>query len=154
MSELRELYQEVILDHGKHPRNFAALEPPCQQAEGHNPVCGDRVTVFVRLDGGRLSEVRFQGSGCAICMASASLMTERLRGRTVEESERVFSALHDLVAGCGVDPTARAELGKLEVLEGVRRFPLRVKCATLAWHTLRQALAGDAQTVTTERERP
>ena len=133
MSELRELYQEVILDHHKRPRNFGALSAANHHAEGHNPLCGDNVKVYLRVDDGVIRDVGFEGGGCAIATASASLMTEMLKGKRVEEVERLFGEFHDMVTG--EKPTDTADLGKLEVLAGVREFPARVKCATLAWHT-------------------
>ena len=145
MSELRELYQEMILDHGKRPRNFRAQENAgC--ADGHNPLCGDRVTVYVRCAGDKIEDVSFQGTGCAISTASASIMTEALRGMTIDEAQALFKRFHELVAAEGDD----AELGKLAVFKGVRAFPMRVKCATLAWHTLRAALDSENKPVTTE----
>ena len=149
MNELRDLYQEVILDHNKTPRNFGTLEQATHEADGHNPLCGDQLHVAVTLDGDRVSDVRFEGSGCAISTASASLMTESIKGKTVEEAERMFGGFHDLLTG---DPSvaaeASADLGKLAVFGGVREFPVRVKCATLSWHTLRAALDGDQSTTT------
>ncbi len=150
MSDLHGLYQEMILDHSKRPRNFRALEVPCQHAEGYNPLCGDKVTVFVRIKGDRIADIGFQGSGCAISTASASLLTETLKGKTRGEAETLFHRFHDLVtgksAGNGRDPS----LGKLVVFSGVSEFPTRVKCATLAWHTFRSALEGDSAVVSTE----
>lgn len=139
MSELRDLYQEVILDHNRRPRNFGALPSANHQAEGYNPLCGDKVTVFLDLEeDGRIRDVAFQGSGCAISTASASLMTEALKGRTAEEARALFHDFHGLVTtGEG---EGSEELGKLAVFSGVREFPMRVKCATLAWHTLLAAL--------------
>lgn len=145
MSELRELYQEMILDHGKRPRNFRAQEN-ADSAKGHNPLCGDRITVYVRTAGDRIEDVSFQGSGCAISTASASIMSEALRGKTVDEAQALFRRFHELVAAEGDD----AEIGKLAVFKGVRAFPMRVKCATLAWHTLRAALDHNGVLVTTE----
>ena len=139
MSDLRDLYQETILDHGKNPRNFGKLDDANHQAQGHNPLCGDRLTVFVKTEGGRISEVTFEGNGCAISMASASLMGETLKGMPVEEANEVFQNFHDLVTA-ETDGVPEEDLGKLVVFSGVREFPVRVKCATLAWHTLRAAL--------------
>lgn len=148
MNELRDLYQEVILDHNRRPRNFGSLPAANCQAEGYNPLCGDKVTVFLDVDGGRIRDVAFQGSGCAISTASASLMTEALKGRTVDEVRELFRRFHDLVTtGAG---EGSPELGKLAVFGGVREFPMRVKCATLAWHTLLAALEGNGQPVSTE----
>jgi nitrogen fixation NifU-like protein len=147
MSELRELYQEMILDHGKRPRNFREQES-ARCADGHNPLCGDRVKVFVKIEDGRIEDVSFQGNGCAISTASASMMTEALRGITVEEADALFQRFHSLLASHG-EETA---LGKLAVFKGVREFPMRVKCATLAWHTLRAAIdqANEDEAVSTE----
>ena len=150
MSDLRDLYQEMILDHGKRPRNFRPQEEgESRHAQGHNPLCGDRITVYVRTsEDGAIEDVSFQGSGCAISTASASMMTEALRGKTLAEARALFDRFHDAVAAEGED----ADLGKLGVFKGVREFPMRVKCATLAWHTLRAALEEDAdkEAVTTE----
>ena len=148
MSELRDLYQEVILDHNRRPRNFGPLPEANRQAEGYNPLCGDKVTVFLDVEDGRIAGVSFQGSGCAISTASASLMTEALAGRTVAEARELFQDFHDLVTtGAG---EGSPELGKLAVFGGVREFPMRVKCATLAWHTLLAALEAKDQPVSTE----
>jgi len=148
MSELRELYQEVILDHNRRPRNFGPLPEANHQAEGYNPLCGDKVTVFLDLEDGRIRDVSFQGAGCAISTASASLMTEALKGRTVEAARTLFENFHALVTtGAG---EGAPELGKLAVFSGVREFPMRVKCATLVWHTLLAALEEKDQPVSTE----
>jgi nitrogen fixation protein NifU and related proteins len=149
MSELRELYQSVILDHNRRPRNFGVPEGANRHAEGKNPLCGDHLSVHVRLEDGVIEDVGFEGQGCAISKASASLMTEALRGRSAADAEKIYQAFHDLVTS---DPRSepRAEgLGKLAVFGGVREFPMRVKCATLCWHTLRSALA-DGGEVSTE----
>ena len=152
MSELRELYQEVILDHSRKPRNFGAMPGASRQADGHNPLCGDRATVFVRLDGDRLAEVKFQGAGCSISTASASMMTEAVKGRTRAETEALFERFHKLVTRDAASGEAEADpaLGKLAVFSGVSEFPVRVKCASLAWHTLKASLEGDARPVSTE----
>jgi nitrogen fixation NifU-like protein len=151
MSELRELYQEVILDHSKRPRNFRELPGANRKAEGFNPLCGDRAKIFVRLEDGVVKDVTFQGSGCSISTASASMMTESVKGKTREEAEKLFTRFHDLITG---DPSragqAAPELGKLEAFAGVCEFPVRVKCAALAWHTLKAALAGEGEPVSTE----
>ncbi len=149
MSDLRDLYQELILDHTRSPRNFGPLPSANRQAEGFNPLCGDRIRVFLELDGETVRDVRFEGSGCAISTASASLMTEAIKGRNVKQAEALFEGVHELVTGPGDDGSA-PELGKLVVLAGVRAYPVRVKCATLAWHTLRSALRDDHESVTTE----
>lgn len=148
MSDLRDLYQEVIFDHYKRPRNRNALEHASHEAEGHNPLCGDNVKVYLRVEEGVIRDVGFEGGGCAIATASASLMTEALKGRRIEEVEHLFEEFHDMVTGR--EAPADGELGKLEVLAGVREFPARVKCATLAWHTLRAALQQRHGHVTTE----
>ena len=150
MSELRDLYQEVILDHHKRPRNYRAMEDATGHAQGHNPLCGDRVTIFVRMAGDKVEDVSFQGSGCAISKASASLMTDALKGRSVEEAGRIFETFHGMVTGKTAGDFDPAELGKLAVFSGVREFPVRVKCASLAWHTLRAALSGEQQMISTE----
>lgn len=148
--DLRDLYQEVILDHNRHPRNFGVLPDANRTAEGNNPLCGDQVTVYLRVEEDRLQEISFDGSGCAISTASASLMTEALRGKTVAEAHELFHGFHHMVTR-GVDPETGADaLGKLAVFSGVREFPIRVKCATLAWHTLEAALRRHEQPVSTE----
>ena len=145
--DLRDLYQEVILDHNKRPRNFGTLEG-ASQAAGHNPMCGDRVSVYVRMSGERVEEARFVGTGCAISKASASLMTEAVTGRTTAEAHALFALFQDAVTGKG-EPDDEA-LGKLVALTGVKEFPSRVKCAMLAWHALLAAMDGAAATVSTE----
>jgi len=145
--DLRDLYQEVILDHNRRPRNFGPLSDANRHAVGHNPLCGDRIQVHLRVEDGRVQGIRFEGAGCAISTASASLMTEALRGKTVEEAHTLFHGFHELVTRGEGDP---ADLGKLAVFTGVREFPIRVKCATLAWHTLEAALAQKDQPVSTE----
>ena len=149
--ELRDLYQEVILDHNKRPRNFGVIEGG-SQAAGHNPMCGDRVSVSVRMEGGRVAEARFIGNGCAISKASASMMTEAVTGRTPEEVAGMFDVFHQMVTGkAEVDEDALdTKVGKLVVLSGVKEYPSRVKCAMLAWHALQAAIAGASETVTTE----
>ncbi len=148
MSELTDLYQEVILDHNKKPRNFRKLEDANRTAQGFNPLCGDQIELFVKLEGGRISDIGFQGSGCAISKASASLMTSTLKGKTAAEAGDLFDRFHQLVTSdAAADP---ADLGKLAVFSGVREFPARVKCASLAWHTLRAALEGKGEKITTE----
>ena len=141
-----DLYQEVILDHGKRPRNFGRLENPSRHAEGFNPLCGDRLTLELKLNGNIVEDARFTGAGCAISMASASLMTEALKGKTREEAQKMFERFHQLVT----TDAQPADLGKLAVFSGVREYPARVKCATLAWHTLRAALENAREEVTTE----
>ena len=149
MSDLRDLYQEVILDHNRRPRNFGRLDDADFRADGHNPLCGDQISVTVKLTGDVVSDVRFEGAGCAISKASASLMTEGVKGRTLDELGRLFEQFHRLVT----DRTASgddAELGKLAVFAGVRDYPARVKCAILAWRTLRAAVDDSREVVSTE----
>lgn len=150
MSELQDLYQEVILDHNRRPRNFAVLEDANHQAEGYNPLCGDKITVYLHLQEDVIQGISFQGAGCAISKASASLMTDSVKGKTRAEVEALFHRFHDLVTGEHDSRWEDVELGKLEVFSGVAEFPVRVKCASLAWHTLQAALKGDAQRVSTE----
>lgn len=149
MSDLRELYQSVIMDHNKKPRNFGAPANANRHAEGHNPLCGDRLSVHVFLEDGVVKDVGFEGQGCAISKASASLMTEAVKGRTREEAEKIFAAFHELVTSDPREEPVIGDLGKLAVFGGVREFPMRVKCATLCWHTLRSALS-DGGVVSTE----
>lgn len=146
--ELRELYQEVILEHSKKPKNFRVLETANHRAEGFNPLCGDHFTVYVDVTDGSINDIGFQGSGCAISKASASMMTQMLKGKTETEAESIFTKFHDLVTGHAAEDGQ--ELGKLAVFAGVSEFPLRVKCATLAWHALRAALKGEQEAVSTE----
>jgi len=148
MSELSDLYQEVILDHNRRPRNFQKLADATCSAEGFNPLCGDHITVYLKVADGVIHDLSFQGSGCAISKASASLMTSALKGKTPQEAEHLFAGFHGLVTGeAGASADA---LGKLAVFEGVREFPSRVKCASLAWHTMRAALTNKQNKVTTE----
>ncbi len=148
MNDLRELYQEVIFDHYRKPRNFHALDHANHQAEGYNPLCGDKVTVYLKIKDGVIEDVSFQGSGCAIPTASASLMSETLKGKKIAEVEHLFEDFHQMLTGAENAP--HEQLGKLEALAGVREFPARVKCATLAWHTLRAALRDQKIPVSTE----
>jgi nitrogen fixation NifU-like protein len=151
MSDLRDLYQEVILDHSKRPRNFRELPAPSLRADGHNPLCGDRATVYVRVEGDRVSDVAFKGTGCSISTASASMMTESVKGKSRDEVESLFTRFHDLVtAAPGQADRTAPELGKLVVFAGVSEFPVRVKCASLPWHTLKAALEGEGAAVSTE----
>lgn len=147
MSGLRDLYQEVILDHNKRPRNFRALDHSTHHADGDNPLCGDKVTLYLNIQDGVINDIAFQGSGCAISTASASLMTEALKGQPITRIEHLFEEFHDAVTGAA-EPAP--DLGKLAILTGVRDYPARVKCATLAWHTLRAALENRTQPVSTE----
>lgn len=149
MSDLRELYQQLILDHNKSPRNRGALADADKHAEGYNPLCGDRVTIHVRLDDDRIADLSFEGDGCAISTAAASLMTQALKGKTLAEAEALFETYQGMVTGEPDGPIDQDRLGKLAVFQGVCEFPMRVKCATLAWHTFRAAL-DDGNTATTE----
>jgi nitrogen fixation NifU-like protein len=139
MSDLSELYQEVILDHNRRPRNFRTLEDPTRTQEGYNPLCGDRLTLYVKLEGDVIRDVAFQGVGCAISKASASLMTDALKGKTVGEARALFDRFHEMVTS-SLDLPA-PDLGKLSVFAGVREYPTRVKCASLPWHTLKAAVS-------------
>jgi nitrogen fixation protein NifU and related proteins len=151
MSDLRDLYQELILDHTKRPRNFGRLENATCKADGHNPLCGDKLTLFLEVENDVVKDVRFQGSGCAISTASASMMTESIKGKTRAETETLFERFHQMLTGPdGVELEENDELGKLVVFSGVREFPVRVKCATLAWHTLNAALKHQAEPASTE----
>jgi nitrogen fixation NifU-like protein len=150
MSDLRELYQQVILDHNKKPRNFQKLEGANRAAEGHNPLCGDQITVYLQFQDDVIRNIGFQGSGCAISKASASMMTDSVKGKTKDEAQLLFEKFHGLVTGEGNKGGDPGDLGKLAVFSGVSEFPVRVKCATLAWHTLRAALEGKGETVSTE----
>ena len=148
MSELDDLYQEIILDHNRRPRNFGKLEDSTHQAEGHNPLCGDEITVYLKLDGDRISEITFDGQGCAISKASASLMTARLKGRTLKEVRDVVSDVSQLLTGPDEGTIELEKLGDLAALQGVRKYAVRVKCATLPWHALEAALIGEHETTT------
>jgi nitrogen fixation NifU-like protein len=140
MSELSELYQQVILDHNKKPRNFHKLEPASHHAEGYNPLCGDQLTVYLNVADDKLSEVAFEGSGCAISKASASMMTQAVKGKTKEQTEQLLNEFHSMVTGHLDEENDENALGNLKIFAGVREFPVRVKCATLPWHTLHAAL--------------
>ena len=149
MNDLHDIYQEVILDHYRKPRNFFTLDAANQEASGHNPLCGDRVSIFLEIDGDVVKDVSFQGAGCAISTASASLMTEAVKGKTRDQARALFERFHEMMTGD--DDIEGADLGKLEALSGVRQIPIRVKCATLAWHTLKAALEDDGgEPVSTE----
>jgi nitrogen fixation protein NifU and related proteins len=152
MSELTDLYQQVIIDHNRRPRNYGKLEGANRQAEGFNPICGDHLTLYLRLNGDVIDDLRFEGEGCAISKASASLMTDSLKGKTAAEAETLFERIHAmLTSDCEVDLEAQAEeLGKLAVFSGVREYPSRVKCASLSWHALHSALKGEEKPVSTE----
>jgi nitrogen fixation NifU-like protein len=155
MSDLHGLYQEVILDHNKRPRNFRAMPEASHHADGFNRLCGDKVTIFLKMDGDRIGDVSFQGSGCAISTASASILTDAVKGKTRAEAEDLFQTFHDLVTGherSNGRNSQGPQLGKLAVFSGVSEFPARVKCASLAWHTLHNALQGSEEIVSTETE--
>jgi nitrogen fixation NifU-like protein len=149
MSELRELYQQVILDHNKNPRNFREMGSPTRKVEGYNPLCGDHYTIYVDIDGETVRDVSFTGSGCAISKASASVMSSTVKGKSREEAERLFDTFHRLVTG-ETGAVNAADLGRLAAFSGVSEFPARVKCAILPWHTLRTALDGKQESVSTE----
>ena len=149
MADLRDLYQEVILEHSKQPRNYRELGDANHKAEGYNPLCGDHFTVYLKMEGDKIQDVSFQGSGCAISKASASMMTQSIKGKTMAEAEKIFEKFHQLVTGAAESDEGE-ELGKLAVFSGVSEFPVRVKCATLAWHTLHAALQGQQETISTE----
>ena len=147
MSELSELYQQVILDHNKKPRNFRKLEAANHIAEGYNPLCGDQLTVYLQLENDAVKDISFEGSGCAISKAAASMMTQVVKGKTRQEAERLFAEFHKMVTG-DLDESVPNQLGNLEIFAGVREFPVRVKCATLAWHTMQAALNNEAMVST------
>jgi nitrogen fixation protein NifU and related proteins len=149
MSELSELYQQVILDHNKKPRNFRKLESASHTAEGFNPLCGDHLMLYLKLDGNTLAEITFEGSGCAISKAAASMMTQALKGKSKQDAEELFQEFHSMVTGQLDEETQQNKLGNLKIFAGVKDFPVRVKCATLPWHTMRAALNNE-QSVSTE----
>jgi len=148
-TELQNLYQELVIDHSKRPRNFRGMEDATVHADGYNPLCGDRVSIFLKMDGDRVVDASFQGSGCAISTSSASLLTEALKGKTRAEAESIFAEVHKLVTE-GSAGSDQAKLGKLVVFSGVSKYPARVKCASLAWHTMKAALQGQAVKTSTE----
>jgi nitrogen fixation protein NifU and related proteins len=150
MSELRDLYQQVILDHNKTPRNFHAMDDATRHVEGYNPLCGDHYTVYVKLDGEKIADVSFEGSGCAISKASASVMSSMVKGHTISEAEELFQDFHRLVRGEIEKGEDIERLGKLAAFAGVSEFPARVKCASLAWHTLHAAVKSEAKAISTE----
>lgn len=150
MNDLRDLYQDLILDHSKRPRNFGRLEGANHQAEGYNPLCGDRYTVYLSLDGERIKDIGFVGSGCAISKASASMMMVAVKGKTRAQVNEIFSDFHKMISGKPGDPVDESRLGKLAVFSGVCEFPIRVKCASLPWHTLKSGIQRDGKTVSTE----
>ena len=144
MSDLDELYQEVILDHSKNPRNKTELENFTHEAKGHNPLCGDQISIQIIMEGEKISDVKFTGAGCAISTASASILTESIKGKSMNEIERIFENFHDLVTG----NEPEEDLGKLTIFEGVQKYPVRIKCATLSWHALMAAINGEKETTT------
>jgi nitrogen fixation NifU-like protein len=148
--DLKDLYRDVIVDHNRSPRNFRKIDPPRRVAEGFNPLCGDKLHVYLRMDGDAIEDISFEGSGCAISVASASLMTEMLKGKTTAEAIDLFSRMHSLLTDGEVEQSDMASLGKLAALSGVREFPTRVKCATLCWHTMKNAVEGADEAATTE----
>ena len=151
MFDLKDLYQEVIIDHNRSPRNFGKLENPTQVAEGYNPLCGDKLNLYLKTEDDVITDVSFDGSGCAISVASASLMTDSLKGKTTEEAEQLFQNFHHLImVGDSSDIDEMQKLGKLAALAGVKDYPARVKCATLCWHTLHSAMQGDNSAAATE----
>jgi nitrogen fixation protein NifU and related proteins len=149
MFDLKDLYQEVIVDHNRSPRNFGKMDSPDRTLEGFNPLCGDRLTLYLKMEGEQIDDISFDGSGCAISVASASMMTDTMKGKTAKEAEEIFNHFHELVTtdGSNVDSD---KLGKLAALAGVREYPTRVKCATLCWHTLHSALEGEQTSISTE----
>ncbi|HEY8539563.1 MAG TPA: SUF system NifU family Fe-S cluster assembly protein [Steroidobacteraceae bacterium] len=147
--DLKDLYRDVIVDHNRHPRNFGKLEPADVHAQGHNPLCGDRLTLYANLDGDRISDIKFEGSGCAISVSSASLLTEAVKGKTRAEVQQLFEDVHALLTRHDANVDLE-KLGKLAALSGVREFPARVKCASLCWHTLNAALESKSEPVSTE----
>lgn len=150
MSDLQDLYQEVVMDHNRRPRNFRELQDADRSIEGYNPLCGDRYTVYLKLEEGRIIDIGFQGSGCAISRASSSMMTEAIKGKSTEEAEGLFEAFHEMLTRSPGSDFDLDEVGDLEILSGVSEFPIRIKCATLPWHTLRAALQGHGDSVSTE----
>lgn len=150
MSDLRDLYQEVILEHSKAPRNYRELPNANHKAEGFNPLCGDHFTVYLNVEGDAIRDISFQGAGCAISKASASMMTQSVKGKTREDAEKLFAEFHKLVTGKAKGNGAQSDMGKLAVFGGVSEYPVRVKCATLAWHALQAALANKKEAVSTE----
>ncbi|HNR29767.1 MAG TPA: SUF system NifU family Fe-S cluster assembly protein [Candidatus Hydrogenedentes bacterium] len=150
MSGSRALYEQVILDHNKNPRNFKVIEDADRKIEGFNPLCGDHFTVFLKLDGTTISDIGIQGAGCAIAKSSASIMSSILKGKSVDEAKELFDRFHAMVTSAPDAPLDEAALGKLAVFSGVREYPIRIKCATLAWHALLAALQGENQQVSTE----
>lgn len=152
MSDSRALYEQVILDHNKNPRNFRKIENADREIEGYNPLCGDQITIYLKLDGDRIADVAFQGNGCAISKSSASVMTAEIKGKTVAEAEALFHRFHQMITSPPNTPIDESQLGKLRIFSGVREFPVRIKCATLAWHALLSALrAPGTDSISTEQ---
>lgn len=149
-AELRELYQQVILDHNKSPRNFRKIDYADSFSEGYNPLCGDKINIYLEMEDDKIKDISFQGSGCAISKASASMMTTILKGKTKKDAEIIFEKFHDMITGLDSNVGDSETLGKLKIFEGVKEFPARVKCASLAWHTMLNALNGKKEKVTTE----
>lgn len=147
---LREIYQQVILDHNKSPQNFRVIENPTNYSEGFNPLCGDHIHIYMNVIDGKVEDISFQGNGCAISKSSASIMTTIIKGKSKEEAEKFFQKFHDMVTGVETTPEEEESLGKLLVFQGVREFPARVKCASLAWHTMHSAIEGKETTISTE----
>lgn len=150
MTDSRALYEQVILDHNKNPRNFHAIEPCDHKVDGYNPLCGDQYTIYLQIDGDTITDISFTGAGCAISKSSASLMTSTLKGKTIQEAEALFTLFHRMLTSDPGTPIDEKEMGKLRVFRGVREFPVRIKCATLPWHTLAAAIEGRNTPVTTE----
>lgn len=150
MDELQDLYQQVILDHGRNPRNYRKLETADNHAEGFNPLCGDRITMYVRRDGEKITELAFEGKGCAICTASASMLTQVVKDKTEQQAETMFEQFHTMVTGDSEAEVDTDVMGKLAVFAGVRKYPIRVKCASLPWHTLKACLDNREDPVSTE----
>jgi len=150
MTDTRSLYEQVILDHNKAPRNFGEMEDADRSEEGYNPLCGDQFTIYIKMDGDTISEIQFQGAGCAISKSSASVMTTLIKGKTSEEAQALFDSFHDMITSDPEAPLSKEDLGKLMVFSGVREYPIRIKCATLPWYTLLAAIAGSSDSVSTE----
>jgi nitrogen fixation NifU-like protein len=149
MFDLKDLYQEVIVDHNRSPRNFGKIDDPDKTMEGYNPLCGDRLSLYLKINDGMISDISFDGSGCAISIASASLMTEAMKGKQLDEAESIFNEFHEMVVG-DADGVDQEKLGKLAAIAGVRDYPARVKCATLCWHALHNGLSSNSETTSTE----
>ena len=150
MSDLSDLYQEVILDHNRRPRNWGPMADATRVAHGHNPLCGDRLTLYVKIDGDTLAAISFEGSGCAISKASASLMTDAVKGQKIDDALGLFDRVHEMLTTPSTQPVDDTRVGKMAVMSGVREFPARVKCASLAWHTLKSAIVSPGEVAKTE----